>query len=170
MLHMCDRRSHSDPQRLKNIILRRLGPLIQHKEAKTTGGADQLLTKLVNIAVEADLRMLAFPWHVTLELADPETGKINGFTFKESSPYMKNAHPMSTVESESLDGRVVAFVAAPLIRIYGNTCQRGFLSLRVAPNYLLSIWGEDYHIEEVESPMFVALELEENEKRGRSIF
>lgn len=164
MLHMSDTRGHSDRERLKDTMFDRLQNMIAPASEKQCDLVEKKFWELVDSAIEADLYILASLQHITVNMADLETGKSHGFIYDEASPSM--AHARARFHGEPAhDGRPVAFISAPLLQIRGQvpTGTTFSLSTRIA-NFLTDGYVHNYHVSEVMSPMRVMLEFTPEEK------
>ena len=146
---------HSDPERLESIIRRRLGSMITAPDDNAEQAITRALSGLANVAIKADLHILSSLWDICIEMVDPKTAEGDGFMFDEESPYMESYFPDTHDGYRPRAYRRVAFVAGPLVRVWGDSS--GHHGQNYLADFLSGFYGEHYHQESVKCKMKVVL-------------
>lgn len=164
MLHMLHD-SHSDPSRLKNIIRPHFESLVP-VEVLQSDMVEEMLSRLVEKAIEIDLLILAARWDIKIEMLDPETGKPHSFRFKENSDLMKESS-MVQVARKPFHDRPVAFVCTPLLRSFGQSA--GQHSDNHYSNYFSAFYVCNYEVYTVWHCMEVVLDPNEQDPKDNEL-
>jgi hypothetical protein len=147
---------HTDTGRLKTILRQIFNKLILLRGPQYSV-IEERLDDLATKAIELDIRLLTSRYDIRVDMSDPETGAKFGFPFSETSELMVLRHRGMAGRSPP-NGRPVAFIAQPLVRIYGE--QKGY----DIDDYLLDLSFSrlvgDYHVVETFRPLGVVLEPE----------
>lgn len=78
---------HSDPGRLKTMILQQLRPYILVRKPSDLE-VEEAVDNLIDFALKVDLGLVVSRFDIRIEMEDPETGLQSGFGFTENSRYM----------------------------------------------------------------------------------
>jgi len=112
--------SHADPERLKNILLEELAPIIRlHPPWREIHS--EIFSEMVRSIIEIDLCLLAATPNMVVELHDPQTLRSWGFPFQHNSREMNGHSCINTFRAEGEEnGHPVDFICAPRLRVFGQ--------------------------------------------------
>ncbi|CAH0058733.1 unnamed protein product [Clonostachys solani] len=123
ILHVTGRRWHTEPSRLKDILVERLGPLISDPRQPFPKKLDENLYELVHFAIELDLLMIYSTLWLKLEMKVPNTGVIKDFAYdyKDIATHGRFYSPSKAANSIT---QKVDFISQPSFAIFGKTFTR----------------------------------------------
>ncbi|VUC29871.1 unnamed protein product [Clonostachys rosea] len=79
-------------------------------------GLGGIIDDLAQYAIKADFAMVSSPLHMKMDLKDPDTGHLCGFTFREDEMRGLNGE-----WPRHYEGYIVDFIVTPMLRTYGPT-------------------------------------------------
>jgi hypothetical protein len=163
-LHATGRRWHTEPSRLKNILVNRLGPLISDPPQPFPNNLDKHLYGIVHFAIELDLLMIYSSLWLKLEMKVPNMSMIKDFAYdhKDMATYGRFYDSSKAAKSIS---QTVDFISQPSFAIFGGTrtSTESKDLWKAAPSF-----GNEFN-KEFQSPSLVQLAINGGEDQGSAL-
>ncbi|CAH0017960.1 unnamed protein product [Clonostachys rhizophaga] len=160
-LHATGRRWHTEPSRLKDILLDRLGPLMSDPRRPFPKNLDKNLYGIVHFAIELDLLMIYSSLWLKLEMKVPNMSVIKDFAYdyKDMATHGCFYSPSKAAKSIS---QTVDFISQPSFAIFGGT----FTSMESEDHWkAVPSFGHEFNLE-FQSPSLVQLAINGGEDQG----
>ncbi|CAH0003100.1 unnamed protein product [Clonostachys byssicola] len=160
-LHATGRRWHTEPSRLKDILVDRLGPLISDPRQPFPENLDKNLHGIVHLAIELDILMIYSTLWLKLEMKVPNMSVVKDFAYDDKDMATHGCFYNLSKGAKSIT-QTVDFICQPSFAIFGRTFTRAESDehWKAVPSF-----GNQFD-REFQSPSLVQLAINGGEDQG----